>query len=542
MSQKENSCSPNSARAEGFLASPAFLFFAVVFMALLVRMPFLNVPLDREEGEYAYIGWRMGLHELPYRDWVDQKPPGIFWVYRLALALSSEPVRGFHLAGALFAAASAGALFLLARRFLGTFWAAAAGVLLGLLSADPTAQGNAANTELLMQLPLLLALLALFGAGTGSGHRRRLMVLCGVLAGVAALFKQSAAFHWIFLVLIYPMFCEKGERRRRTIAFAAWSAVGAAVVWGGVMAYFLLNHAGPAFLHSVVLHNLDDIGLLGPTERLAHFKEAVANLCQSQAIIWLFCIAGGANLLGRHQRRWFSFLLLWALTSAVGVNISGSFLPHYFQSLLPPLALAAALGAASLENARGWMLAPAWLRRAVLVGALAVLPAVAMFPFLFRYTPAESVRRIYPGDPFAEMPGLGQRLAEVTRPEDRVFVYGSEPELLFYARRASASRYLYLSQLFGPFEDAQEKQLAASLEIAKAQPAAAFYLPDPIFFAPHIEDYLKNWGFDYLHRNFQADRWLEKDAAGAYHVLPAIKEAATPTNVVAEILVRKAGP
>src|SRR5580658_973459 len=116
MSPKENSCSPNSARAEGFLARPACLFFAIMFMALLVRMPFLNVPLDREEGEYAYIGWRMGLHELPYRDWVNQKPPGIFWVYRLALVLSSEPVRAIHLAGAVFAAASAGAMFLLARR------------------------------------------------------------------------------------------------------------------------------------------------------------------------------------------------------------------------------------------------------------------------------------------------------------------------------------------------------------------------------------------------------------------------------------------
>src|SRR5580658_1150337 len=129
MIQREISCSPNPARAEGFFTSPAFLFLAIMFVTMVVRVPLLNIPFERDEGEYAYIGWRMGLHEIPYRDWMNQKPPGIFWVYRLALALPMEPVRAVHFVGALFAAFSAGALFVLARRFMAMFWAAVAGVL-----------------------------------------------------------------------------------------------------------------------------------------------------------------------------------------------------------------------------------------------------------------------------------------------------------------------------------------------------------------------------------------------------------------------------
>ena len=364
MIQRDNSCSPSPARADGLLSNPAFFFLLIVVLTMAVRMPLLNIPLDRDEGEDAYIGWRMGLHELPYRDWVDLKSPGIFWIYRLALALPLESVRAIHLVGALCAAASAGALFVLARRFLETFWAAVAAVLLGLLSADPAVQGNAANTELFMQLPLLLSLLAFFGALAGGGHRRKLMFLCGALAGLAALVKQAAALHWVFLLVVYPMFCEKGERRRKTLIFAAWSGAGAVVVWGGVMVYFLFQHAGHEFIHSVLFHNLDYLGIVAPEDRLAHFKGAVGGLFKSQAIIWLLCIAGSADLLRRRQRRWFSFLLLWTLTSAIGVNTSGSFLPHYFQSLLPPLSLAAALGAASLENVRGWTFAPGWRTRA----------------------------------------------------------------------------------------------------------------------------------------------------------------------------------
>lgn len=175
------------------------------------------------------------------------------------------------------------------------------------------------------------------------------------------------------------------------------------------------------------------------------------------------------------------------------------------------------------------------------MGALALLPAVEMAPFLSR-TPREMAGLIYPGNAFAEMPELGRRLAEVTRPEDRVFVFGSEPELLFYARRASATRYIFLFPLFGPYTDAREKQVATALEIQRARPAAAFYLPNELFYLPHSEQYLARWSYDYLHRNFQADRWLGVDAAGFYHVWPAIPGAAAPPNMVGELLVRKGAP
>jgi hypothetical protein len=306
------------------------------------------------------------------------------------------------------------------------------------------------------------------------------------------------------------------------------------------MVYFRLEHGWHDFVYNVLLHNLDYIGALAPADRLAHLKQAVAGLFKSQAILWLFAIVGGAVLLARRQMKWFLYLSLWTITSAAGVNASGYFFPHYFQSLLPMLSLGAAIGASGLEQARGWALAPAWCRRGALIFALALLPAVAMFPFLFRYTPGEAARRIYPGNLFEAMPEFGRRLAEVTRPEDRVFVYGSEPETLFYARRTSATRYIILFPLFGPYSDARERQVAASLEITRARPAAAIYAPNELFDLPGAEHYLADWSFDYLHKGFQADRWLTVDADGSCHVLPVIKGAAQPTNIVWELMVRKA--
>jgi len=70
----------------------------LILIAAAVRIPLLGIPLERDEGEYAYIAWRLGHNELPYRDWVDQKPPAVFWTYRAALALPFDPIRAVHLA------------------------------------------------------------------------------------------------------------------------------------------------------------------------------------------------------------------------------------------------------------------------------------------------------------------------------------------------------------------------------------------------------------------------------------------------------------
>jgi hypothetical protein len=66
---------------------------SIFVFVLLIRAPLLDVPFERDEGEYAYVAWRLDSGELPYLDWFDQKPPAIFWIYRLALALWRSPSR-----------------------------------------------------------------------------------------------------------------------------------------------------------------------------------------------------------------------------------------------------------------------------------------------------------------------------------------------------------------------------------------------------------------------------------------------------------------
>ena len=72
----------------------------VVFGALYVLLPTspLYMPLTyRDPGVFLYIGWRILNGELPYRDIWDHKPPFIFYINALGLAITKNSQWGVWL-------------------------------------------------------------------------------------------------------------------------------------------------------------------------------------------------------------------------------------------------------------------------------------------------------------------------------------------------------------------------------------------------------------------------------------------------------------
>ena len=517
---------------------------SLVLIVTAIRLPLLSIPLERDEGEYAYIAWRLGYNELPYRDWFDQKPPAVFYVYRLALMLPFEPIRAIHFVALLFSATSACALFFLGLRFMGRFWAWLAGALFALLAVDPFVQGTAANTELFMLCPLILSQIAFVTAANRQKKTVLFMLLAGALTGVAFMFKQVAIVNWLLMIALYPIFVREEDRLRASISFAAWSATGLSTVVGFVVLYFFAHAGLHDFVDNVFTHNLQYIGAVPASARFEYCWATLTTLARTQAIVWLFAAVGLIGLFKSGKVTWSALLTGWLITSAIGASASGYFFPHYFQQLLPPLALAAAAGADRLHAVRLLKFLSHGSGRAVLATTLAILPAVTLWPFLFRYTAAEAVRRIYPGDFFAEMPNFAQRIEEVTPPKKPIFIFGSEPELLFYAHRPSATRYIFLFPLYGAYGNAREKQLAAAAEVESADPPTIVYFPNLLFFTSGTDQYFTDWSRSYMERNFYVDTLLVAGEFGAAHMLNVASDAQANVSrageaVIGAILVRQ---
>ncbi|MFZ4695077.1 MAG: ArnT family glycosyltransferase, partial [Verrucomicrobiia bacterium] len=180
---------------------------ALLFAAIL-RVPIADIPLERDEGEYAYIGERWLRGEVPYRDAFDQKPPGVFLVYGAVIRTLGRSVSAIHWGAQIWSFGTVAAVWALARSAGGNAVGAAAGLLFSLLFTNPGVLGNAANAETFLILPSTLSLLAALRARRSGSARWALAA--GVLAGMATLFKQVALTNALLSVWIVA----RGTRTR----------------------------------------------------------------------------------------------------------------------------------------------------------------------------------------------------------------------------------------------------------------------------------------------------------------------------------------
>ncbi len=166
------------------------------------------------------------------------------------------------------------------------------------------------------------------------------------------------------------------------------------------------------------------------------------------------------------------------------MSIGGYFRHHYFILLMPATALVAGYGLESLAGIvepkrREWQ-----GRVAIVLSVLAAAwPVYLHREYFFAGSPQAACRMLYGPNPFAESIELAALIRDNSTPDDRVFVFGSEPQLLFYADRRSASRYIFMYPLFGGSPDAANRHQEVIAELDRHKPKFIVMVHVPQSFA-----------------------------------------------------------
>ena len=135
-----------------------------ILFVVVVRVRLREMPLERDEGEYAYVGQLM-LHGVPpYREAYAMKLPGTYAAYALIMAVFGQSAAGIHIGLALVNAASIILMFLLGRRLLGEAAGVTSAVAFALLSLSPSVMGLAAHATHFVVLAALGGILFLLRA------------------------------------------------------------------------------------------------------------------------------------------------------------------------------------------------------------------------------------------------------------------------------------------------------------------------------------------------------------------------------------------
>ena len=414
-----------------------------VLIALLPASP-LNMPLTyRDSGVFLYMGWRILHGEIPYRDLWDHKPPVIFYVDALGLALANGSRWGVWLIElcSLFIAAYLG--FKLVKRAFGAS-PAVVSLYLWLASLVFVIEGGNLTTE--YALPLQFACLWL-ACGLDEPTRRSWRgYAIGLLCGVIFFTKQNAVGVGIAITLYLVASRLRSGQVSRLIRELLTLLAGALTVSIVVVIYFAANDALPRFWSAAFLYNFaySSGGLLAGIKSLvlSPFPLLQTGMLQFAIVGYGIALIGwlSGTALVRDHRPLLSIGLIGLPIEFLLIGLSGRSYAHYTMTLLPILSVFAGLTFWVITD----HLSRVGIRRSAIGGFTAGILVVLSLALVRGYYLVASQYARVRDDTLISI------VEQSTDSSDTVLLWGADTRTNFFSQRRSPTRFSYQYPLYQP--------------------------------------------------------------------------------------------
>jgi hypothetical protein len=147
-------------------------------------------------------------------------------------------------------------------------------------------------------------------------------------------------------------------------------------------------------------------------------------------------------------RRWPLLGVLWLVFACLGVVGGGNFHNHYYQQLVPPLALLAGIGGAGLLRARAnWRTARMSIGLMAVIAVALVATVAVTAPLWFDSGDAQA-RAVFPDDPHLRTDAAVVRYVRAhTRPGQRIFVMWAAADIYYLSGRDPSLRYMWFRNI-----------------------------------------------------------------------------------------------
>ncbi len=510
-----------------------YVCYGLVLLSILtfafVRYRLRAVPLERDEGEYAYAGQLILQGIPPYKLAYSMKLPGTAAAYSVMLAALGQTPSAVHIGLIFVNAATSLLVFFLASRLFGFLAGTIACASYALLSANPSGLGLAGHASHFVVLPALVGVLLLLDA-LESGKTWQFFC-SGLLLGLAFVMKQPGILFLLFggVYLLQARLRAPSRWRGLAPSFGAF-ALGGALPFAITCLLMLKTGVFQKFWFWTFSYTSQYASRVPLDVGFALFKFIIPHVVGPVFLIWLIAGAGLTTFLWCSRARSHRvFVGLFLLFSILAVCPGLYFREHYFILMLPAVSLLAGLAVSCATNKL-----TAWKPSRAL-SAVPMLLFLAAFAYtiygqreiFFQMTPLEVCRSIYGANPFPEALDVA-RLVRSQTPKDTPFaIVGSEPEIFFYADRFSATGYIYTYELMEPQKYAAIMQNEMIAEIEKARPELLIYVDVPLSWLPQEDAnmYIFDWFRSYVAQNY---RLLAVDKSSLNPMSSAAKDSTSP--------------
>ena len=416
----------------------------ILLSTLMVTFPIspINSPSTNiDSGIFLYFGWRILHGEIPYLDVFDHKPPLIYYLNALGLAISNGSrwgVWAIEFCALFFTAYISFSLF---KKAFGEIAAQVATFLWLFNLVFLLLSGNL--TEEYVLILQFVSIYLFYNLKQGHGKPWTFFII-GLLGGIAFLTKQTTIGIWVSIgfTLLFQISTKQDPKKR--VNELALMAIGVVLIIAIVSGYFFYKNAfsdfwDQAFKYSFIYSQTQSVGILDRLKNAFNLKYLSHYSLFPFAIVGIviYCLLGKEKRVSA-QRSLLNLAAIDIVLELLLINIPGHAYEHYYITILPALAVFCAFAISKIkfipETEIKGQKAP--YRIAILLLILLCIGSMreyaSNFLSLRDTTDEEAINYV----------------KNNTSSDETVFIWGAQQaKINFYSRRESPSKYIFVFQL-----------------------------------------------------------------------------------------------
>lgn len=392
----------------------------MLLLIVILRIPSLFEPYwYGDEGIYLVLGQALRKGLVFYRDIHDNKPPLLY-----LLAAISGNIFYFRLMLMIWFGTATALFFKLMQIILPKNKAAWYGTTLTMIILTTLFEGNIANAEIFIFLPVILAMLMIvkktqnwFGVG--------LLFSAGFLFKVPAIFDLLAALIWLLIF------------QKEKLANVFKCLLGFIVPIGLTIIYYGVVGGLEPYIRSALLQNIGYLSTWGGSKNGVINRGVIVAIC----LTMFYPLAKKLRFPNRAN-----LIVVWFLLAMYGALLSERPYPHYLiQPAIPGAILLALFLFSRRKELRLVIVAivilSGWWWYQIKFWGYPIVPYYVNFIKYITHQRSLEEYRNYFDTRVNQTYRLGEYLKKSTLPQDRVFIWGDEPGVYALGNRLPVGRY-----------------------------------------------------------------------------------------------------
>jgi 4-amino-4-deoxy-L-arabinose transferase-like glycosyltransferase len=448
---------------------PVLLFALVTY---ILRWRLLDIPLERDEGGFAYMGYSWIKGTPLFSDYVDVKPPLVYILYGVFESIFGATSKGIHTGLFIFNLGFTITFYFYIKQKFSFGTAMISSLVFILLSSLPNVFGFAAHATQLLLWPTIGGIWLL----DYSLKQTKIfwLIPAGILLGIAFLIKQQAigfmlfaGFYLTYIILIQEKNWKKWLVSGFILTFSAVLPYILCILWfyasGRLNNFWYWTYTWPSQFAATQTGNTEIFNMMYGmvTRNIENF--------------WYLGLVGVIlSFFDKWPMENKVFAVLLTLFGFAALSVGFHYYPHYFVLLLPAISLGVGLAFHFVYSKLNLVTQNTML-------TYPVFTVVFFMMFYTHYKPQKDyftktkkediVRNVYGTNPFQESYVVGNKIKSMSKQGDSILVLGSEPQLLFYSQLPSISQHMHYYQLVdgGSQNDSLQTELITKVEKSKPQ-------------------------------------------------------------------------